>query len=575
MANDYTLIGSLYSANPATGNWSIERRFTSNGDKNRIGIDYDVLDVESETDVDFMLSLYRNSNPDYFLGSWIIKPMVDILVHYIGYPRITSEDKQLEKDLNQNYSDRRSAFNQIMKELSLFGEEYVLVSFDSESENCNIKPRNKNFILETKYDDYNNPDDITYIKIKEVVENRNNSGDSENIIFIKTYWKTINEEYQKALKKGRVPDGIDRFKYYYKIEKKESEKGDLKVVVNTSENPYGCIPCIPMHQNRFSNDANGYSDASGMIRLCGVYHQVFESMIDTNIYNGKPTVVFSGLTNAEKFVQSTYGEINPVTGDVQSFGNYEMFGSYYLEGNAQANYLQVGNSYIDGAKEILRLLFYIFVQTSEVPEWAYGAHIDGTWASTKMQSTPLIQKIESKRLDINDAMMKLNRVIAKILEVNFDKKYSTYRTGLEWSEPLPEDRDYILSCIDKIIPLDILTNQKILELLDIVDDPKAEIDKRKKEKRKEAVDQNKIDQNSLIDKLSKLKNENDNNADNGTEENAKEATVDEEEGNTKNKRKRKRSKNVTGGEMDDIDDILTVLVGPNYVDELGLDDEKK
>lgn len=600
MANDYTLIGSLYAGNPSTSNWSIERRFTSNGDQNRIGIDYDVLDVETETDVDFMMSLYRNSNPDYFLGSWIIRPMIDILVHYMGYPRITSDDKNLEKDLNQNYSDRRSAFNQLMKELSLFGEEYVLVSYDSDFENCNLKPRNKNFILETKYDDYNNPDDITYVKIKEVVESRTASGNSENVIFIKTYWKTINPKYAEAVKKGFIPDGLERFDYWYKVEKKVSEKGNLEVLVPKSPNPYKCIPVIPMHQNRFSTDANGYSDASGLIRLCGVYHQVFESMIDTNIYNGKPTMVFSGLTNAEKFVSSTYGEISPETGDVTSFGSYELFGSYYLEGNARAEYLQVGNSYIEGAKEILRLLFYIFVQTGEVPEWAYGAHIDGTWASTKMQSTPLIQKIESKRLDINDAMMKLNRVMAKILEVNHDNEYSTYRTGLEWSEPLPEDREYILSCIDKIIPLDVLTNEKILELLDIVDDPKAEIAKREKEKKKEQTEQNKLNQQAIIEKMREVQNkkavgddsEEESDEEDIVNENSEEET-EEKTGKTKTGKKEEKQKpdadvkkkndkkakgkkatknNAEVGEMEDFDEALKELIGEDYNEELGLDE---
>ena len=383
---------------------------------------------------------------------------------------------------------------------------------------------------------------------------------------------------------GKIPGKkINKFKYYYKIEKKVGEGGTLETLVEASENPYNCIPCIPIHQNRFSNEANGYSDASGLIRLCGVYHQVFESMIDTNIYNGKPTMVFSGLANADKFVESTYGEINPETGDISSFGNYELFGSYYLEGNANVNYLQVGNSYIDGAKEILRLLFYIFVQIGEVPEWAYGAHIDGTWASTKMQSTPLIQKIESKRLDINDAMMKLNMVVAKILEVNNGKKYSTYRTSLEWSEPLPEDRDYILSCIDKIIPLDIITNEKILELLDIVEDPKAEIAKHEKAKKKKEIQQNKMNENDIVNKLMKLKGSNsENNSDendkvNGTEDEVNDENNEENSDNVtpdnKNKKFMKKAKVKAGGEMkDDIDDVLSALIGPNYMKELGLDD---
>lgn len=570
-ADDYALIGNMYGG-MTSSLWNVERRYSSTVKE---GLDINILDNDTETDVDFMTQLYRNSHPQYFLGSWIIRPVIEVLLHYMGYPRVTAKDKTLADKLNEFYEASKGNIQQLFRELSLFGEEYAIVGYDSDLGLPTLKAKNKMFVVETRFEDFNNPDELTYVSIKEIVYQLKSKAGSdrldnekEEVTFLKEYWKEDNTDYKKAVEEGRKTDNIPRYKYYASL-KKKSGTNNYKEVFAKRENIWGVIPVQQFNQNRLSTDANGYSDANGLIKLCGVYHQVFESMIDTNIYNGKPTILFTGLSNAEEFVRTTYGEINPSSGEIIGAGSYELFGSYYLEGSANAEYLQVGNNYIEGAKEILRLLFYIFIQLSGVPEWALGAHIDGSWASTKMQSTPLIQKINSKRLDINDAIVKMNAKIARIIEANEDIKFSTYLTQLEWSEPLPEDRDYILSAIDKVIPLEILTNEKILELLDIVANPSDEIKKKEKEKAKKQLKEN-IDADELTSRIQdKLALANKNKVDVNKEEKTEKPKAKE------NKPKKEKLEKGKAGEMseeidENIGDVLESLLGEDYLEELGL-----
>lgn len=508
-AEDYALIGSTYGG--STGSlYNIERRHSST---NREGLDVNFYDDETETDVEFMTMLYRNAHPHYYLGSWIIKPVIEILLHYMGFPRVTSNDQKLADALNECYLTNKSSLQQLFRELGLFGEEYAMLSYDSDFDLPSIKGKNKSFVIETRYEDYNNPDDLTYIRYKEIVSrlkpdvtvtNGAESSEKEQVTFYKTFWKELNPKYTAAAKKGNISDTLEKWNYYYSLSRRDGETGDVKEVMTRKENLWGIMPVQQLHQNRMSNDGTGYSDVNGLIKLTQVYHQVLESMIDTNIYNGKPTMMFTGLTDAEKFIRTTYGEVNPESNSVGVMGSYELFGSYYLEGDANASYLSVDNGYIEGAKEILRLMFYIYVQTSGVPEWALGAHIDGSWASTKMQSTPLMQKIDSKRLDINDAMIHMNVKLAKIIEHHTGKEFKTYFTQLEWPKSLKEDQDYILAALDKVIPLDVLTNEKVLELLDIVADPAAEIEKRQKQKESEQVEQNAAKEELADQLMSKL-----------------------------------------------------------------------
>lgn len=558
-ADDYALIGQFYGSGISVQSlFNLERKYQSTVKE---GLDINLVDDETETDVEFMTHMYRNSHPNYFLGSWIVKPVIEILLHYMGYPRVTSKDQKLANMLNEFYEANKSNVQQLFRELGLFGEEYAILGYNSEMNMPTLKARNKTFIVETRYEDPSNPDELTYIKVKDVVSRiKPGSEDGSNIAkeqvtFLRTYWKEPNPEYDKALKKGADTTDIDKWIYKASMKRKVGDGSNWEEIMKPFTNEWKVIPVQSLNQNRLSNDMVGYSDVNGLIKLAQVYHQVFESMIDTNIYNGKPTTVFYGLTDAEKFIKTTYGDVDPVSGSVGYMGSYEMFGSYYLEGDADIKYLQVDNRYVEGAKEILRLLFYIYVQLSGVPEWALGAHIDGTYASTKMQSTPLIQKIESKRLDVNDAVVAMNVKVAKIIEANQDIKFKTYLTQLEWSEPLPEDRDYILSAIDKIIPLDILTDEKILELLDIVADPAGEIEKRKKEKAKQALAQN-VDVNALARSIAQKTGIVRQNAEEGIAE-ANVGRTDEQNADT-------------GGEMSNVFKFLEDTLGENYLEELGL-----
>lgn len=73
---DYSIIGSFTQNNRFT---PIER--VPQGTFNVID-EIDSLKNMDETDIDFMESLYRNSNPDYYLGAWIVRAVVNIVLEF-------------------------------------------------------------------------------------------------------------------------------------------------------------------------------------------------------------------------------------------------------------------------------------------------------------------------------------------------------------------------------------------------------------------------------------------------------------------------------------------------------------
>lgn len=532
-ANEYAMIGSVGS--------NLERVPVVNRTS---GIQtYDELYDDTETNIDLIKRLYRNSDRRFALGAWVIKPIIEIILHFMGIPTATSKDSKLEEVINDFYSTRRADVVQLFRELGMYGKTYAVIGWDGVLKIPTLSVRNKNAIVDIRYEDINHPKQITYVRIREIVKIVSNvdemnvnedSGETKDVIYDKVFWKEVDNSLD-------IDSDTEEGKMYFKLLQK-TDDDEWSEVIATKENPWGIIPVVELNQGMLSDDSSGYGDVSALIPLIGAYHQVLEGAIDTNIYNGKPTLVFSGLENSRKFIAQMYGygDVNSFDSeDVMQEGMYDAFGAYYLEGTSKIEYLQT-NDTVSDAKQLLQLLFYIFVQVSGVPEWAMGAEMNATYASTKMQATPLVQKIDTKRDDISDGLIEIHSIIAHIYEKMNDVEFSTYVALPEWDEVMPDDKDYLISALGTIIPLDVLSHETILRLLGIVSDPEGEVAKRLKEKQNEKLndDDTNMILNSVKDKLSK------------------------EGGN---------------GETSDVSKLdakLKSLLGDNYLEELGVDENE-
>ena len=478
-AEEYAMVG--------TGNVTAMDR-TQNIDKGSAGGSFYEIYDDTETDIEFMRRLYRNSDKRYVLGAWMIKAIIEVLLRFMGVPDVESKDAKLQKDISDFYNTNHSHIVQLLRELGLYGRSYAVVGWDSYLQVPIITVKNKSSIVDIRYEDIHNPRRITYVRIREITrfsaktDEKNDvtpfdNTSSSEVIYDKIFWVELNNDVD-IMEASKYPE--DNGKYFYKLLKKVSKKGRWETVIAKKDNPWKCIPVIEFNQSVLSDDLAGYGDTSGIIPLIGAYHQVLENAIDSNIYNGRPTLVFYGLSNSQKFINQMYGEVDANSGDIIQQGAYDLFGSYYLEGDANVKYL-AGPEIAAEAKELLKLLFYICLQVSGVPEWSLGAQMNTTYASTKMQSIPLAQKIESKRNDIKDSLVMLHSVVAHIYEIMGNKKYSTYLAIPKWSETMPDDKSYLIQAVELGIQAGLLPKETALRLLDIVEDPSSEIDKYKKE----------------------------------------------------------------------------------------------
>jgi len=550
--HDYSIIGS-FSSFGYYGQMPLERipSFTTD---NQLRIkEVDDLKHDDETDIEFMESLYRNSNSDYYLGGWIVKAVVDLLLEFtVGdLPSVQGNNKKYESFCNVFLSNNQSGVYGTIRELGLFGQEFCYIGWNSELNYPTLRPMSKKQIVDIRYENFNDPMDITFVRFREqfqqakvinIDENGDEDVEYEKVFYDKFFWKELNPKYKDAMndpyyKRKKQPQWIYKMKIYKRVE----NDGNWEVFVAERDNPLGLIPIIEFNQNKLSFDKVGYSDLSGAMKIIQIYHQVLESAVNNGLYNSQPTLKFTGLdSDPMEFVRRMYGDYSLNSGDiVQDQGLYDVYGAYYLSGEQDVSWLTL-ESTAGPSKEILNILFYILVQVTGVPEWALGAGMEGAaYATVKQQSIPLLQKVRSKRMDITESLLKVFRtayLIAMWYNSNATEEEQQYpqiddwQIKICWGDVLNDDVEVQLRLVEFMLQNHFITKDTAVSIIGLVNDPTGELKKAQKEYEKE---QSKNDNTGTIQKLMNkqiedIQNEESESQSNNKTENEEEETVEGE-----------------------------------------------
>lgn len=505
VTNDYSLIGGFGEARFLP----IERIPT--GLINHVN-DVSYLKNLDETDISFIESLYRNSNPDYYMGGWMVKAVTDVLLEFMcgKLPKINANDDEYSKFCNRVWNANSSKLYGAFRELGLFGQEWIYVGYDQRTGLPKYRPICKKNVVDIRYEDFDDPDEITYIRIRDTFEtytdtNETLTGDTitGTIIFDKIFWKELNPKYSEYISDlTAYPDGKsnrkrsnknnaetkspDKWLYYMKILKRD-ESSNWTEYQKKTVNPLGVIPVVELNQNRLSIDKSGYSDVSGALKIIGVYHQLLESAVNNNLYNQQPTLKFTGIEGKPiDFVQQMYGSDLSSGDTLDDEGVYGVYGSYYLPGHTDVNWLSTPD-HTSSSSNLLEKVFYILVQVTGVPEWALGASITGAWATVRQQAVPLMQKIHAKRMDINDELLRLCWLSTKVMALhNPTETYEfDFDAEIVWDDVLTRETNESLVIMESLLSHGLITEETALAMIDVVSDPVKELELVREARRKQ------------------------------------------------------------------------------------------
>lgn len=165
----------------------------------------------------------------------------------------------------------------------------------------------------------------------------------------------------------------------------------------------------------------GHPESEATIRLLQRYGEVFDAAIEGNVLQGRPTPVinFDSGTDLNQFWQ-TYGVMDTRTlpdGSKESRARLDVSVDQLLTmTNGTFEYKSPGNFTAD-VVALLELMFYIFLEHSEIPEFVMGNAIASSKASTETQMPVFEKFIEGKQGETRTWLIELATIALGFLSL--------------------------------------------------------------------------------------------------------------------------------------------------------------
>jgi len=389
------------------------------------GVAYTGIDLSTKPDTETIRKIYHNMQTDRLLGSFIAAPIVNLLAGYIGMPEIRlavtdapEESARLEKVLEDN----SGAISQIHalalrdgRAFVQFGVEEAQNPLYAEGENDigRITMRtvltdsvvcSKDFIT----------GDITYAEISDTI----------------TWLDDNKEEKSGVLKTILTPKSIE-----YKKGDNSSEMPN-ELVPKKRPNKFGFVPLVEFVNEPDAFGAHGVSEIERVDPLIRLYHDVLYAAAKGSKMHSTPKLAFN-LSDVNAFLNTNYPDAKKQieAGEAPSIdlAGRELF----LLGNQEADkvqYIEADNP-LGAAVDLLKLIFYCMIITSETPEFSLGVHMPSSYASTVEQTPIWILKVQRKQQQFEGCWKMVGRMLLAMIAKITGKKMQSYAVRVMWSLP--------------------------------------------------------------------------------------------------------------------------------------------
>lgn len=342
-----------------------------------------------------------------------IKAIVNISANFVfsAPPKIKSQDQKAEELLNKIYLENIETLIQTARETSLTGNGYLKIDYDVESQKIdfvNIYPSKVSII----------PDVKDLRKYQQI-----------------TIYHQIPLTYDSK---------ITNIQEIYTPQETQIYINDRPY--QTVKNPAGEIPVLHIAYNRMSNELYGTGDINEAVYKAIVrYERLLEAVVKNYQLHAHPTIIFfSSTEGVEEVVKNT---------------DWTKSKGFVLPQEDKVQLIEPQNI-LQGAKDILQLIFYNIVILSETPEFLMGVHQPSSWASTKEQMHPIIRKTKRYQNIWKQALKKANRIILKLLEEYEGLKFTTYDTDIEFPEIQTDKLKEYAQTISQLVASGILTTEE-------------------------------------------------------------------------------------------------------------------
>ena len=435
------------------------------------------LGIEGHVDYMRARDLYYNRDERYKLGAGFAKPIINTLAGFMGAPQFICGDEQAQATLDEFTNTLKSIQQRIHQKNLIDGEVFVrLMNVQTDTtlypENntgtrltCILIPPEQIPTGGIEFD----PITREYSAITILSKNKwiDENGNKQEYIFR----QKITKSEIKTIIEGKAPDGL---------------------VSNTVQNQWGFIPIIHFKNEPDETELHGYSELEPIEPFLKAYHDVMIHAITGSKMHSTPKLKFK-LKDVAKFLRNNFPDVYAkVQAGKPASLSIEGKDVLLMENEDDAGFIECSSA-IGDTSALLQFIFYCIIDTSEVPEFAFGVHISSSQASTKEQGPILTRRIERKREQVTDSWQLFARMALAMLGMMTGSKYKTFATEIKWDTVLDKDEQAdaqtvasIANALATALDSNIISAQsavnflsKFIDTMDTWDDEQSKIEETK------------------------------------------------------------------------------------------------
>ena len=381
------------------------------------------LHIEGHVDYRRARDLYYNRDDSYKLGAGFAKPIVNTLSGFMGTPTFTCDDEGAQEDFDAFTSGLISIMQRVHQKNLVDGEVFLrLVNLKADTtlypENktktrlsCAIIPPEQIPTGGLEYD----PVTHEYTAVTILTKNKwiDQSGDKQEY----TFRQRITPDEIVTTVEGKAPEGLES---------------------SQEANPWGFIPIVHFRNEPDETELHGYSELEPIEPFLKAYHDVMIHAISGSKMHSTPKVAFK-VSDVAKFMQNNFPQaFKDLKEGKQASIDLQGKELFLLKNDEDAGFIECASAIGDTAT-LLQFIFYCIIDTSEVPEFAFGVHIASSQASTKEQSPILIRRISRKREQVEDSWKLFARMALAMLSRITGKAHKSYATEVTWDAVMDRD----------------------------------------------------------------------------------------------------------------------------------------
>lgn len=234
----------------------------------------------------------------------------------------------------------------------------------------------------------------------------------------------------------------------------------------TFRNLIGRIPLVFIANHPDDGEMFGHSEAEALISLFHRYGEVLDAAIEGNILQGRPTpvITFGSVQDQDKF-WDLYGTLSRRTlpdGATETTPELDIDLSQVLTiTNGEFDYKTPGN-FSDDVAKLLEILFYLFLEHAEIPEFVMGNAISSSKASADTQMPVFEKFIELYQGEASKWLKEIAQIVLGYLSLTTPGVVPEV-PGLQWRK-LTQDGQLTLDTVKWALESGLLDRRTALVL---------------------------------------------------------------------------------------------------------------